>query len=562
MKKSQRKWIVFGLLPVAAFAGWGLSRVYQNAPSTQLTAAATEALAADGMTYVNKPAPNFQLLNAQGQPVSLTQYRGKVVVLTFFDPVCWWDCPLEAQELVDMNHVLGPLASHVQIIAVDANPEFHSLKDIQAFDTEHGLNSVPNFTYLTSPSVSTLSRVWHNYYEYVHVPKYGMVQHADVFWLISPKGREVWLSNPEAQTKYIGGTAQLLATYVAKILHQPLPDVSNPSNNLGQGVWQSIGPSYALVGNGLSTWSISPYQGYRTVERSLSGGNTWQIVTPEAMTQRGGIEVEPTGANSAWALVGAYGYQVDPVLRTTTNSGQTWSAPLVIPGPLPPRALHPLVASSQETAWVISDHELLRTTTGGQTWTTLAHNVPWMPEASLSQQPQQGLWMGGQIHSGSKAYLWSWTGKTFTQVPLPVPTSWAHQSLLVMAPTWQSASQGEVAVVWTHHGQEWLIWDRTSNDGKTWQRATVPLQIQGNPYAAVSVNGDVGYALTASGHINAWTWSQNTWHEEIMHLPAGTPVALDVANNGHVMVMTRQDQMTILWDSQNNGTTWTPHHLP
>jgi cytochrome oxidase Cu insertion factor (SCO1/SenC/PrrC family) len=129
MSKS-RKWLWVGL-PLAVLGGVALGHFWENSPSSQLSTTAVQALAADGMTPINpKPASNFQLVNQNNQPVSLRQFRGKAVVMTFLDPVCYWDCPLEAQELIDMDRVLGPkLASHVEILAVVANPS------ITAFQT-------------------------------------------------------------------------------------------------------------------------------------------------------------------------------------------------------------------------------------------------------------------------------------------------------------------------------------------------------------------------------------------------------------------------------------------
>jgi hypothetical protein len=47
---------------------------------------------------LNFPAKEFQLTDQHGRTVSLASLRGKVVLLTFLDPVCTTDCPLIAQE--------------------------------------------------------------------------------------------------------------------------------------------------------------------------------------------------------------------------------------------------------------------------------------------------------------------------------------------------------------------------------------------------------------------------------------------------------------------------------
>ena len=60
-----------------------------------------------GMALTNTPAPDFTLTNQFGQPVSLRQYRGKVVFLAFVDSQCTTICPLTTQSLVDARSSWG-----------------------------------------------------------------------------------------------------------------------------------------------------------------------------------------------------------------------------------------------------------------------------------------------------------------------------------------------------------------------------------------------------------------------------------------------------------------------
>ena len=56
---------------------------------------------------LDTPAPNFTLTSQDGRQVSLASLRGKVVLLTFLDPVCTTDCPLIAQEMRSADTLLG-----------------------------------------------------------------------------------------------------------------------------------------------------------------------------------------------------------------------------------------------------------------------------------------------------------------------------------------------------------------------------------------------------------------------------------------------------------------------
>ena len=68
-----------------------------------------------------KPAPSFRLRDAAGSPISLGAFRGRLVLVTFIDPVCRDLCPLEAQTL--MTAVRGlPASQRPAIVAVSVNP--------------------------------------------------------------------------------------------------------------------------------------------------------------------------------------------------------------------------------------------------------------------------------------------------------------------------------------------------------------------------------------------------------------------------------------------------------
>ena len=97
---------------------------------------------------MDSPAPAFQLTGQNGQPVSLASLRGKVVVMTFLDPVCTTDCPIIGAEMKEAGVLLGPADKNVELVAVVANPTYRSVAFTQAFDREEGLNTVPNWLYL------------------------------------------------------------------------------------------------------------------------------------------------------------------------------------------------------------------------------------------------------------------------------------------------------------------------------------------------------------------------------------------------------------------------------
>src|SRR3984885_9800300 len=138
---------------------------------------------------MNEPAPGFTLTSQDGHQVSLSSLRGKVVLLTFLDPVCTTDCPIIAQELRAADAMLGAKAGGTELVAVVANPTYTSTAFTAAFTRQEGLSQVPNWLYLTGP-LSQLVPVWHQYgIEVKNLPAGAMSAHNDLAFVISATGR-------------------------------------------------------------------------------------------------------------------------------------------------------------------------------------------------------------------------------------------------------------------------------------------------------------------------------------------------------------------------------------
>ena len=101
-------------MPAAlAVAGLLVGRVAAGPPSmpsplSSASAAAEENPNLDlGTSLGGKPAPEVKLVNQFGQPMSLSQFRGRVVMLSFEDSECTTVCPLTTQSMVLAKELLG-----------------------------------------------------------------------------------------------------------------------------------------------------------------------------------------------------------------------------------------------------------------------------------------------------------------------------------------------------------------------------------------------------------------------------------------------------------------------
>ena len=180
------------------------------------------ALAIAGQTTdLNLPASGFSLTDQDGQPVSLASLRGKVVLMTFLDPVCTTDCPLIAQEFRQTAQLLGAQDKNVELVAIVANPIYRSTVFTQAFDRQEGLATVPNWRYLTG-SLSQLSAVWRQYGVTVENLQAGsMSAHNDLAVVIDPAGqiRQEVSADPGPGTT---STKSSFAVLLSQYAHQAL----------------------------------------------------------------------------------------------------------------------------------------------------------------------------------------------------------------------------------------------------------------------------------------------------------------------------------------------------
>jgi len=134
------------------------------------------------------PASPFSLTDQNGRPVTLGSLHGKVVLLTFLDPVCTSDCPLEAQEFKAAGQLLGAADKQVELVAIVANPVNYQLGYTRAFDQQEGLAGVRNWRYLTG-TLSQLRRVWAEYGIGADIePAGSMIAHSEIAFAIDARG--------------------------------------------------------------------------------------------------------------------------------------------------------------------------------------------------------------------------------------------------------------------------------------------------------------------------------------------------------------------------------------
>jgi protein SCO1/2 len=102
-------------------------------------------------------APPIHLRNYLGQPVTLSQYRGKAVLVTFLYANCPNICPLIASDLRVALNMLGRRASEVQVIAISVDPRGDTPANVARFVRQHEM--VGRMQYLIG-SAGELAPTW------------------------------------------------------------------------------------------------------------------------------------------------------------------------------------------------------------------------------------------------------------------------------------------------------------------------------------------------------------------------------------------------------------------
>jgi protein SCO1/2 len=112
-----------------------------------------ETLLGDREKYfqpLDKVAPAFDLRDASGNALQLSDFRGKVVVLHFIYASCPDVCPLHAERIAEVQDMVNgtPMRDAVQFGSITTDPAKDTPDILRAYGETHGLDPV-NWVFLT-----------------------------------------------------------------------------------------------------------------------------------------------------------------------------------------------------------------------------------------------------------------------------------------------------------------------------------------------------------------------------------------------------------------------------
>ena len=168
----------------------------------------------DPGTQLHGAAPGFTLTDQFDKQVSLSSFRGKVVLLAFNDAECTTICPLTTTAMVDAKRMLGAAGSKVALLGVDANPQAISVKDVRSYSELHGM--IHSWDFGTG-SYTQLQDVWKAYHIAVEIEA-GQIDHTPALFVISPQGRLERLYLTQMSYASVTQQAQIFAREVSTLL--------------------------------------------------------------------------------------------------------------------------------------------------------------------------------------------------------------------------------------------------------------------------------------------------------------------------------------------------------
>lgn len=133
------------------------------------------------------PAPDFTLTSQDGGPVSLRDFRGKVVAVTFIYTYCPDLCPMLTANMVSVQDRLGSdFGSKIAFVSITVDPEHDTPEVLKQY--AQNLNAdLDGWAFLTGDP-ATLRDVERQYGIYVRKTAEGDVDHSFLTSLIDPDG--------------------------------------------------------------------------------------------------------------------------------------------------------------------------------------------------------------------------------------------------------------------------------------------------------------------------------------------------------------------------------------
>ena len=133
------------------------------------------------------PAPEFTLTSQDGAQVSLADFRGKVVAVTFIYTFCTDTCPVLTPMMSFVQDRLGPdFGTKIAFVSITVDPERDTPEMLKEYAQAFGAN-LDGWAFLTG-APDTIREVTRRYGVFAATTADGDVDHSFLTSIVDPRG--------------------------------------------------------------------------------------------------------------------------------------------------------------------------------------------------------------------------------------------------------------------------------------------------------------------------------------------------------------------------------------
>ena len=198
--------ITLALLVVLIVALLGL-RNATGAPSTNPGSSPTAASGLQGTDLGGVLAPAFSLHDQFGKLVTLAQFAGKPLVLTFMYTHCPDVCPIMAERLHSVMVGLGADARRVGVVAISVDPHGDTVASALNFSQVHHM---VNYWHFLVGTQNELAPIWTKYAIDAQSAAATVSMHTAILYVIDKQGHERVLLDQDFTTAQLSGDLKTL----------------------------------------------------------------------------------------------------------------------------------------------------------------------------------------------------------------------------------------------------------------------------------------------------------------------------------------------------------------
>jgi protein SCO1/2 len=181
---------LFAVVLVAAGCGNSAAKVETPTATASKTFAGGE---------LSRPAPKLSLHDASGRQFTLSELKGRYVLVTFLYTHCPDVCPLIASNLNTVLRTLGPKAN-VEVLAVSVDPKGDTTASVRSYAKRMHLE--PGFHFLIG-SRTQLRPVWAAWHVLAVDRSPDLVDHTGYTALVDPTGMQRLLYDSQVNAQQV-----------------------------------------------------------------------------------------------------------------------------------------------------------------------------------------------------------------------------------------------------------------------------------------------------------------------------------------------------------------------